>query len=298
MKIASTVRREDVGKVLNIKDYQVTRWLPTLLFGYKKNEKILISLLNAILGLTEDDKIVKLTFINTFNVKEYLKDKLTSLDVKVEDNTGKKYNIEMQVEPEKSYIQRIMYYLDKLYTGQLQESDPFNKLNKTISISILNFILLTKEADLHNIYRYLNVKSKRELTDLKEIHFIELPKFKKDKPKKLRTKFEKWLHILKFGELYANDMDNIPDELKEEEEIVMALQEMVRASNDVNIREILEMRSKARHEEASRLYQAREEGKEEGFAEVARNAYKEGQSIEFISKITGISIEKLKQILI
>lgn len=262
-------------------------------FGYEKNEKILISLLNAILGLTGDDRIVKLTFINTFNVKEYLKDKLTSLDVKVEDNTGKKYNIEMQVEPEKSYIQRIMYYLDKLYTGQLKESDPFNTLNKTISISILNFVLLTKESDLHNIYRYLNVKSKRELTDLKEIHFIELPKFKKDKPKKLRTKFEKWLHILKFGELYASDIDNIPDELKEEEEIVMALQEMVRASNDVNIREILEMRSKARHEEASRLYQAKMEGKEE----VAKNAYKKGQSIEFISEITGISIEELKQIL-
>jgi len=261
-------------------------------FGYEKNEKILISLLNAILDLTGDDRIAKITFINTFNVKEYLKDKLTSLDVKVEDNTGKKYNIEMQVEPEKSYIQRIMYYLDKLYTGQLKEAEPFDKLNKTISISILNFVLLSKEADLHNIYRYLNVKSKRELTDLKEIHFIELPKFKKDKPKKLRTKFEKWLHILKFGELYASDIDNIPDELKEEEEILMALQEMVRASNDVNIREILEMRSKARHEEASRLYQA----KMEGIEEVAKNAYKEGQSIEFISKITGLTIEKLRQI--
>jgi predicted transposase/invertase (TIGR01784 family) len=73
-----------------------------------------------------------------------------------------------------------------------------------------------------------------------------------------------------------------------------------------SIRELLEMRSKARHEEASRLYQAEmrgiEKGKEEGklevLAEVAKNAYKEGQSIEFISKITGISIEKLKQIFI
>jgi len=40
-----------------------------------------------------------------------------------------------------------------------------------------------------------------------------------------------------------------------------------------------------------------EEGIQKGVANVARNAYKEGQSLEFISKITGLPIEKLKQIL-
>jgi predicted transposase/invertase (TIGR01784 family) len=40
-----------------------------------------------------------------------------------------------------------------------------------------------------------------------------------------------------------------------------------------------------------------EEGIQKGVANVARNAYKEGQSIEFISKITGLPIEKLKEIL-
>ncbi len=62
-------------------------------FGYEKNEKLLISLLNAILNLTGNEKIVKLTFLNTFNIKEYLNDKLTSLDVKVEDGTGDRSQI-------------------------------------------------------------------------------------------------------------------------------------------------------------------------------------------------------------
>jgi len=39
------------------------------------------------------------------------------------------------------------------------------------------------------------------------------------------------------------------------------------------------------------------EGKLEGFEEVARKAYAKGQSVEFISEITGLPIEKLKQIL-
>ena len=43
-------------------------------FGYEKNERILIALLNAILGLEGAEKIVKLTFLNTFNLQEYMDD--------------------------------------------------------------------------------------------------------------------------------------------------------------------------------------------------------------------------------
>ncbi len=262
------------------------------IFGYEKNEKLLISLLNAILGLTGDKKIVSLTFLNAFNIKEYLKDKLTILDVKAVDGTGVRFDVEMQVAPDKSYLQRIMYYLDRLFTEQLKQGDPYEKLCKAISISILDFIFFEEEGELHNIYRFLNVKSKRELTDLKELQFIELPKFKKDKPKRDMSKFEKWLLALKFGEIYASDLENLPEELKEEEEIVMALHELVRASNDDMIREILEMRAKARHDEASRLYQAKMEGKED----VAKNLLEMDMPIEKIAKATGISVEEIKKL--
>ena len=290
-----------IDSSINLRDDVIFKYV----FGYEKNERILIALLNAILGLEGEEKIVKLTFLNTFNLQEYIKDKLSTLDVKAEDNTGRRVNIEMQVEPDKAYISRVIYYHDKLYTTQLQKAEPYEKLHKTISISILDFILLKEERELHNIYRYLNVKSKRELTDVKELHFIELPKFKKDKPKKLQSRFERWLHVLKFGEIYAEDIDNLPEELKQEEEIVMALQEMVRASNDETVRQILEMRSKARHEEASRLFQAKQAGKEEGIKEgeekrnieIAKNLLKLNFPVEAISQATGLTageIEKLK----
>lgn len=61
-----------------------------VVFGSEKNAKILISLLNAVLDLNDNEKIVSLTFLNTFNIKEYLKDKLTSLDVKVVDGSNSK----------------------------------------------------------------------------------------------------------------------------------------------------------------------------------------------------------------
>ncbi|MEQ8172267.1 MAG: Rpn family recombination-promoting nuclease/putative transposase [Candidatus Eremiobacterota bacterium] len=293
-----------IDSSINLRDDVIFKYV----FGYEKNERILIALLNAILGLEGEEKIVKLTFLNTFNLQEYIKDKLSTLDVKAEDNTGRRVNIEMQVEPDKAYISRVIYYHDKLYTTQLQKAEPYEKLHKTISISILDFILLKEERELHNIYRYLNVKSKRELTDVKELHFIELPKFKKDKPKKLQSRFERWLHVLKFGEIYAEDIDNLPEELKAEEEIVMALQEMVRASNDETVRQILEMRSKARHEEASRLFQAKQAGKEEGKKEgkeegkeeeriaIVKNMLILNFPIEAISQVTGLSVSEIEKV--
>lgn len=98
---------------------------------------------------------------------------------------------------------------------------------------------------------------------MKEIHFIELPKFNKKLPEELQSKFEKWVYMLKYGEIYADEPEEIPEELKEEE-IVMALRELKRASEDDNIREILAMREKARHDEISRLYSAKQEGIAEG----------------------------------
>ena len=131
---------------------------------------------------------------------------------------------------------------------------------------------------------------------MKELHFIELPKFKEDKPKKLQSRFEKWLHILKIGEIYADNLDDLPEELKEEEEIVMALQEMVRASNDEQVRQILEMRAKARHEEASRLYEAKQEGKEEERTSIVKNLLKLNIPVEAISQSTGLSIDEIEKL--
>jgi len=77
-----------------------------------------------------------------------------------------------------------------------------------------------------------------------------------------------------------------------------------RLEDDEYIREILEMRSRARHEEASRLYQAEmrgiekgiEEGKERERIEIAKKMLQEGLILESIVKLTGLSIENLQKI--
>ena len=194
----------------------------------------------------------------------------------------------MQVASEKSYIQRAIYYHDKLYTGQLKSGEPYETLEKSISISILNFNLLDNETSYHNTYRYLNVESKKELTDAKEIHFIELLKFKKSDVNQVETKFDKWLYTIRYGE---NHILSIPEKLKSEEEIVMAIGEIYRVSEDDRVRELIESREKAKHDEASRLFNAKKQGEEIGISK-GRN---EGEQIG-IAKGEQIGIAKGEQI--
>lgn len=65
--------------------------------------------INALASSKENariNRIASITFLNSINLKEYFDDKFTTLDVKAEDNTGKRYNIEMQVRTDSSYIAR------------------------------------------------------------------------------------------------------------------------------------------------------------------------------------------------
>lgn len=78
----------------------------------------------------------------------------------------------------------------------------------------------------------------------------------KDEISKKENSEKKELHddeLLKHGKLYLGDLhiksfDDIPEELKEEEEIVMALKEMCRAAQDPMVRKILKMREEKARE--------------------------------------------------
>ena len=79
-----------------------------------------------------------------------------------------------------------------------------------------------------------------------------------DKPHELRTPFEKWLHVLKFGELYEGEPAMLPEVLRQEEGLAMALESMRKAQASDEVRELIELRLKARHDEATWLYHARQ----------------------------------------
>ena len=273
-------------------------------FGRQQNAELLSYLLNALLERPKDNKITVTEITNPFNLKEFAEDKFSIVDVKAKDENGTLYTIEVQVLSHSRFVERALYYLTKLYSGQIKEGDKYSDLRKTIGISIIDFELFAREGEIHNIYKMLNLKSKAELTDMFELHFVELSKFKIDKPRMLQTKFEKWLHVLKFGDALYGDNQLLPDELRSEEGIIMAFEEMKKVNSDSTMRDIIEARSKA----AATIATIKEdefikgkvkgmiEGKIEGKIEMAKNLIKKGVSLDLIVEASGLSENKVKEI--
>ncbi len=244
-------------------------------FGREKNERLLICLLNALLRFEGRDRIQELQILNPFNLKEFADSKLSIVDVKAVDGHRRRYNIEIQVNPQSSFVPRALYYLGKLFTEQICEGEPFSNLCKATSISILEFEIFPKNPHLQNIFRFANTRSHEELTDALEVHFLELPKFSKEKPRQLSSPFERWLHVLKFGDRYPHDL-RLPAELLKEDGIEMAIAELQKVNADREMRQLIEAREKARHDEATRFAEAELRGKVLGLAEGIEKGRKEG----------------------
>ncbi|MEW6280030.1 MAG: Rpn family recombination-promoting nuclease/putative transposase [Candidatus Eremiobacterota bacterium] len=280
-----------------------------IVFGSETSRPVLRALLNALLGLSGRERIADLDILNPHLDKDYVLDKGVILDVKARDGQGRLYNIEVQVASEPAYTERAVYYVTRLFSGQLEKGEPYSHLARTIGISLCDFLLFPDLQDLHSTYRLYDPEHGRTLTDILELHFIELSKFRRDKPHELRTPFEKWLHVLKFGELYEGDPGQVPEVLKQEEGIEMALEGMRRACASDEVRELVESRMKAMRDWASRLEHAHQEGREEGRAEgvqeglqrgerkalleTARRMREAGIPAEVIATVTGLRPEAL-----
>lgn len=70
---------------------------------------------------------------------------------------------------------------------------------KTVCISFLN-IELHDEPAYHNVYKVQNAgKSRDELLDEREIHFVELGKYDETLADSLNTSLDRWVHFLKLA---------------------------------------------------------------------------------------------------
>lgn len=63
------------------------------LFGSEEHKELLISFINAVLEDSGFTKIVKIVLENPFNIKSFVTDKESILDIKACDETGRWYDI-------------------------------------------------------------------------------------------------------------------------------------------------------------------------------------------------------------
>ena len=273
------------------------------IFGTEKNKPILINFLNAVIKPTTPIKDVEIK--NNDIDKDFIEDKFSRLDVKATTSNKEHINIEIQIKNEYNMIQRTLYYWSKMYSEQIQNRDNYSKLERTVCINILNFKYL-KNDKYHNAYRLKEITSNEELTDLQEIHFIELPKFNEIGNKEYVENVEEMDALEKWLEFLVEPESNTVRQLElSNEEIKLAKSELYRLSMDSKEREQYNMREKAIYDRISALENAEAKGKKEGKLEgkleskleVVKKSLSQGLEISLISKITGLSEEEILKII-
>ena len=263
------------------------------LFGAEESKDSLISLLNAII---ESDSLIKdVELKNTDLEKEHLGDKFCRLDIKAKTDKGELINIEIQVRDKYNMVQRTLYYWSKIYSDQLGSAENYKDLARTVCINILNFKLLDNDR-YHNAYRLKEITTNEELTDIEEIHFIELPKSKGINSEEVDNidSLVKWIEFIKEPESEAIRILELTDE-----SIRKAKNQLYKLSLDKKTIEQYRIREKAIYDEISALENSREKGKQEGKLEEKRNLAKsllDVIDIEIIAQKTGLTEEEIKKL--
>jgi len=123
------------------------------LLGAERNRRLLIHFLNAILAGELAAPLTEVEIVNPYNEREFLDDKLSIVDVKARDSSGRLYQIEIQLLNIPELPARILYGWADLYSAQLQDGDGYDQLQPTYSIWLLGQTLRPGVTDAVHRFR-------------------------------------------------------------------------------------------------------------------------------------------------
>ncbi len=202
-------------------------------FAKEENKDLLKSLLESILKV----EIENIEIQNPEIPKNILDNKTIALDIKAKINNNIICDVEIQVKNENNIDDRSLYYMVKLASNELKVGQEYTELNKTIVINLLNFNYF-KRNSYHNIahmkfekttkeaYVDLGYKEEDEIVSQNlEMHFIELPKFKKKNPD-AEENINKWLWLI------SGEEERVKMAKKENKEIKKAIEVIDEMSMD------------------------------------------------------------------
>ncbi|MFD1926896.1 Rpn family recombination-promoting nuclease/putative transposase [Sporosarcina siberiensis] len=269
------------GKLLDLRNDYVFK----AFFGDKRNTELLLKFLNSILDV--ELHVIELT--DPHIEGNHPKDKKSIMDVRVRTKDGEQINIEMQMEGHRAFTERMYMYMAKMYVSQDEVAKEYTRYKRAIQIIITNFELL-KEKEFHNVYKITNQKSHSIFTTHFETHVLELPKLKEENGL-LTTELEKWLLFLKGDQKVKEELAMESTTMRE------AYEEIERLSQNPETKRLAEYRERELKDIQQREYDAREDGKEKEKKEVVIKMYGEDLPTELISKITGLTLEEISEII-
>lgn len=286
--------------------------LPTVDFCFKElmqNKEVRKGILSALLGRNPEE-LEDTELLPTILQPEYQDEKLGILDVRVLFADGTQTNLEMQVVQFDFWPNRVLFYLGKMYTGQIKRGEPYEKLKKCIHVSILDFLHFPKDDRCFRKITFCDVETGEVYTDLMEIYVLELGKLPTED--RNESGIIRWMRFLS-----GKCKEDLKKMAEKDPYIEKAYEELERMSADEKKRLEYEAREKALRDYNSQMSSARRRGeaigkeigekigKEIGIKlgeknceeRIILNMHQLGKSAEEISVLTGCSEEIVLEVL-
>ena len=284
------------------------------------NKERLISLLNSILQLKEGSKINELDYIPLEQMPLFKDGKRSIFDLKVKDQAGRWYIIEMQRTVKTEYINRVQFYGSYSYINQIEAGISHTDLLPVVVISIIGEKIFPNDLPCINYHQLKETTTNKQYLFSLTYVFVELAKFDKTK---IETDIDQWLHLLKC----AHGEDAPPESIASKE-VLSAYDDLEQykwtaSEHDAYIRaklaieaeeiktkeyaeakeeiaeakeEIQNLTQKAKTAKDEGVRQGIEQGIEQNKIDIAKIMLSDGDSIEKISKITGLGIAAINEL--
>jgi len=187
------------------------------IFG--EHPHLLISFLNSVLPLDEDQKITSIEYLPAELTPTIPLFKYTIVDVRCRDVSGRQFIVEMQMLWTNSFQHRVLFNASKAFVKQLEKGEQYELLQPVYALSLVNQSFLPDDPSYYHHYQIVTISEPKLQMKGLEFIFVELPKLKAQNLKE-RALTVLWLRFLSDIDVL---MQNIPKDFLDSKEIMEAI---------------------------------------------------------------------------
>ena len=260
----------------------------------------MISLLNALLPLSEEEQIHEIKYLPTELVPEINSYRYAIANILCTDAKSNKFCVVIRIEWSNFFEQRVQFQASELYVNPTIKQKKYFAQYPTYSLNLINDTFKYDTPEFIHNYRIVYDKDTHQVIEGLHFTFIELPKFM---PHSVADK-RMMVLWLRFLTEIDEDTQEIPSELLKDPEIGKAIEELeIFDFTDVELR-VYDKFWDSVSVERTLLDDSYQKGLEEGrkvaelnkVLQIARNLLNLGLSISEIIEITGLTQEQIEHL--
>ena len=280
---------------------------------------LLINFLNAVMPLPADRPIVEIEYLPSELMPSTPTKKYSIVDVRCKDKLKRQFIIEMQMFWNSEFYNRIVFNASKAYVKQLDQGDEYHLLQPVYTLALINEDFSKSKSYYHH-YQIINREDTGEVIHGLEFVIVELTdkfyaetmaerklmilwlrflKETNEKLKELPDELQKNKHISKAAELCESAAFTHEELLKynAEKEYIRIERALIEGAK----RDALAEGEAIGEEKATKKFEGILAQRDKDLAQrdinFVINTHNAGISVEDIAKYTGLSIEKVTQII-